>query len=550
MRPRYILFVLGIGLLFAGVAIGSSVQSGFGTVTVTEVDFTTRFGANIHSTLQKPVYATDSDPLPGVVVIHGVQQSKEWLMAFGIELARRGFVVLTIDAGGHGNSDVGNESGIAAVEYLAGLNYVDNSSIGVIGHSMGSGIGWRAIQYASVTPKAFVVVGGWTANTTLPLDILVTVGSFDSFFSGSDPQDIADAFGVPSVESGVTYGSFTNGTARRFVITPTNHLFETIDPTIVVEAVEWMKDSLKGGVEDEHWIPSNSLIFSFWLVGGLIALVGLLLTIFPLIGLLLDQPVFSSLKGVPSEYAASNRTFWGLGLLYGAIGLGTFFPFLLVGGIIGSVIPFPQDLGVSVMTWMIGSGLLALLIAIIIIRRRWEGSVSLRTLLKTNGKFLNGFIKTLVLALIVFVWLYAWTLVVDLGFALDFRCFLPGFNDLILSELVILPVYFIGFLIYFLIESVWFMGLMLPGASDSIPRTEFKWSMKAITIKTIPYLIMIAIEYGGGLLTGTAVVPGMIGYSWLFFYAFAPWFVVCSAIITVAYRRTGKHWLGAIISAM
>ncbi len=537
-------------MLFAGAAIGSSVQSGFGTVTVTEVDFTTRFGTNIHSTLQKPVYATSSDPLPGVVVIHGVQQSKEWLMAFGIELARRGFVVLTIDAGGHGNSDVGNESGIAAVEYLAGLDYVNSSSIGVVGHSMGSGIGWQAIQHASVTPKAFVVVGGWTANTTIPVDILVTVGSFDSFFSGRDLQDIADAFGVPSVEPGEIYGSFSNGTARKFVITPTNHLFETIEPTIVSESVEWMKNSLKNGVDDEYWIPSNSLIFSFWLLGGLIALVGLLLTIFPLIGLLLDQPIFSSLKGVPSEYAASNRTFWGLGLVYGAIGLGTFFPFLLVGGIIGSVIPLPQDLGVSVMAWMIGTGLLALLVAYIIIRKRWEGSVSLRGLLKTNGKFLKGLVMTLVLSLIVFGWLYAWTLVVDLGFALDLRCFLPGFNDMILAEAVIFPVYFIGFLIYFLVESVWLMGLMLPKASDSIPRTEFNWSMKAITIKSIPYLIMIAIEYGGGLLTGTAVVPGMIGYSWLFFYAFTPWFVVCSAIIAIAYRRTGKHWLGAMISAL
>ena len=61
-------------------------------------------------------------------------------MAFGIELARRGFVVLTIDANGHGNSDPGTGSGAAALDYITSLDYVDSTQIGLIGHSMGGGI--------------------------------------------------------------------------------------------------------------------------------------------------------------------------------------------------------------------------------------------------------------------------------------------------------------------------------------------------------------------------------------------------------------------------
>ena len=179
---RYLVLIMSIALLLSGVAVSSSVQSNFGLVLVTEVDFSAADGSNIHSTLQRPTYATDSNPLPGVVVIHGSLQNKEWLMAFGIELARRGFVVLTIDANGHGNSDVGTGSGTAALEYIASLDFVNSSSLGLIGHSMGGGIAWSAIRDSSIQVNALVLVGSWasTANATYPNNLLVTVGSFDS----------------------------------------------------------------------------------------------------------------------------------------------------------------------------------------------------------------------------------------------------------------------------------------------------------------------------------------------------------------------------------
>lgn len=137
LRKRYIVLILGLIVMLSGVTLAAGTQSGFGTVNVTEVDFQAADGSMIHSTLQRPTYATDADPLPGVVVIHGSLQNKEWLMAFGIELARRGFVVLTIDANGHGNSEPGSGSGTAALDYIASLDYVDSSQIGLIGHSMG-----------------------------------------------------------------------------------------------------------------------------------------------------------------------------------------------------------------------------------------------------------------------------------------------------------------------------------------------------------------------------------------------------------------------------
>jgi pimeloyl-ACP methyl ester carboxylesterase len=540
--------------MFSGTLVAASVQSGFGSVVVSEVDFQAADGSMIHSTLQKPIYATNTDPLPGVVVIHGSLQNKEWLMAFGIELARRGFVVLTIDANGHGNSEVGTGSGAAALDYIVSLDYVDNSQIGLIGHSMGGGISWSAMEDSSVYVRALVLVGsGFSSGASYTPNTLLATGNFDSLSNYPNNPTLLDPyFNVTGVESSTTYGDFANNTARRAVFPSTNHLFETIDPVIVSESLEWMKNSLKGGIEDEYWTASTSQIYPFWLIGGLIGLMGALLTIFPLIAIFLGLPLFSDLKGEPSEQTVDTKSFIGSGIVYGLIGAITFFPFLLIGQLLSFIIPFPQFYGIPVMSWMVGSGLVAAFVLFVVLRRRGTGSnLTIRGLLGTGSeKPVSILVKTLALSTITFVWLYALTLVVDLGLAVDLRSFLPGLHDLTLAQASFVPLYFGVFLIYFLVEGAWLAGSMLPEASGTWTKVQLTWTVKAVVIKTFPYLILIAFEFVGGFIAGAPLVPGIIGYSWLFFYAFTPWFAVCTVITLFAYRMTGNRWLGAMVNAL
>lgn len=559
LRPRYMVLIIGLIIMLSGVALSAGTQINFGSVVISEVDFQASDGSSIHSTLQRPVYATETNPLPGVVVIHGSLQNKEWLMAFGIELARRGFVVLTIDANGHGNSEPGSGSGTAALEYLAALDFVDSTQIGLIGHSMGGGIAWSALNESSVYIRALVLVGsGFRSNVIYIPNTLLATGNFDSLSSYPHNYTLLEPyFNVTEVVPNVTYGDFENNTARRAIFPKTNHLFETIDPIIVSESVEWMKNSLKGGVEDEHWIASSNQIYIFWLIGGFIGLMGALLTVIPIMLILLSIPYFSDLRGGSSrEETAETKSWLTYGSVYAIIGAGTFFPFLLVGTLISFVIPFPQYNGIPVMTWMIGSGLVAFLIlsGILRIKRRNQeesDSSSIRRLFRfESGNNAISFIKTLILSSIVFVWLYALTLLVDRGFVLDLRCFLPGLHDMTLAQATIMPLYFLVFLFYFIIEAAWLTGIMLPKETGSWLRVQRNWTVKAVFIKTIPYLILIAYEFVGGYLTGAPVVPGMIGYSWLFFYAFTPWFAICAVFTMFAYRITGNRWLGAMVNAL
>jgi pimeloyl-ACP methyl ester carboxylesterase len=541
--------------MFSGTIMAASVQSGFGSIAVTEVDFQAADGSMIHSTLQRPNYATDTNPLPGVVVIHGSLQSKEWLMAFGIELARRGFVTLTIDANGHGNSDPGSGAGIAAVEYLADLDFVDSSSIGMIGHSMGGGYVWSAVNYSSVVINSVILVGsGPRQNMTYNPNTLMAIGDFDSLLTRytTNLTRLEWFFNVTDIELGVTYGDFASGTARRIVLARTNHLMETIHPKIVSESIEWMKDSLKGGVEDSHWIPSSQLIYSFWLLGGLISLAGLLLTIFPLFVIFLGHTFFSAIKSDRQDAEpTSNRSFLGFGLLFSVLGVALFYPMLIFGGVLSGFIPSPSTYSVPVMTWMIGSGLILLFVLSFVLRRRDSGSLKdILALNQDSGVFIDRFVRVLLMGVIIVGWLYMWTIVVDWGFALDLRCFLPGLNDLTFLQSVFVPLYFVAFLVYFVQEGAWYGSILKSVPEGGFFKSQLNWTLKALFVKCVPYLVLIGIEYGGGLLTGVAIVPGMIGYSFLFFYAFLPWFAVTTALALWGERLSNSLYPAAIVNAL
>ena len=95
--------------------------------------------------LYRPKSATMSNKLPAVVLTHGYLNNREHQLPNAVELARRGFVVLTIDREGHGNYENENDTAAMmntnglyqAAKYVYNLPYVDTSKIGITGHSMG-----------------------------------------------------------------------------------------------------------------------------------------------------------------------------------------------------------------------------------------------------------------------------------------------------------------------------------------------------------------------------------------------------------------------------
>ena len=101
-------------MLLSAIVV-SFVQTDGGKVEMQELMVETELGYTMSAYIFIPETATSENPAPAVVVSHGYLNNKEMTDAYYVELARRGFVVVSVDQPGHGDSDLLPEIGRAHV---------------------------------------------------------------------------------------------------------------------------------------------------------------------------------------------------------------------------------------------------------------------------------------------------------------------------------------------------------------------------------------------------------------------------------------------------
>ncbi len=172
----WLVFFSCLLLSLAAFVTASLVQQDFGRVEVGNVTYPNANGIPIRAKLLVPKGLSGSHQGPGIVYIHGYQNNRETSDAYCIELARRGFVVLEIDAIGRGNSgnpgDPGapdfdsSYGGRTSLEYLRSLDCVDPSRVGLMGHSLGAEMAYAlALHDPDVRALAFSGFAYTTAAT-------------------------------------------------------------------------------------------------------------------------------------------------------------------------------------------------------------------------------------------------------------------------------------------------------------------------------------------------------------------------------------------------
>lgn len=542
-KQKGILLILSVVIMIIGLSGSFIIQTDFGRVVITDVNLRTSEDVLIHSTLHRPLTATSTNPLPGVIVIHGSMQSKEWLSAFSIELSKREFVVLSIDAAAHGNSDsvptdISDRGGLAAIDYLNNLNYIDK--IGLIGHSMGSGISTTAINETSEIIDAFVVVGGWIGNYSTaihPKNLLITVGKYDELIRSSRLESLQVVFNITSeVVIGQTYGNFEDGTARKYYISDlSNHLFETVDPNILSETVKWMEKSLRN---PESSLSNLSFSYHFNMIFGLISLIGLVFSVIMVFSLIVDSNIIGNIVSEDqSQYIASSKVFWGGGLIYGALALVAFIPAMLIS------IPFPQSNGGTVGLWMLLSGIIALIFLVFMKKKSiltWTdfGLGNFKENISLIG-------KNIVLALITFTWLAFIVIIVDMFTFLDFRVFLPFFKSLTFKRLIIAPLYLIFAIPYFLIDGLFINGLLRKSYDRPV-----KTYVETVIVKILPFTLILITQLIMSIIIGSAFISGITGYYLLFFWMFVPFFIITTFIHIFFYQYTKRIYAGVVFNSL
>ena len=170
-----VIFVFGL--------LGAIIESDGGKVKVSSLKIDSR-GAEIRIDQYVPAGVSDSEKLPCILLAHGRGTNRGALKGIAEEFARRGFVVLNVDGYGQGMSEqpIRDENGHGAYEFLwygggsfgqydalefaRTLNYVDQTRIGMFGHSMGA---------SRVADAAKLDCGYYTLN-----DLLINV-LYDTF---------------------------------------------------------------------------------------------------------------------------------------------------------------------------------------------------------------------------------------------------------------------------------------------------------------------------------------------------------------------------------
>lgn len=583
-RQALIAFIICLLVLVGAVVVASQVQQDFGRVEVSNVTYPNHNGILIRAKLLKPVRATPTNPLPGIVYVHGYQNNRETSDAYCIELARRDFVVLNIDAIGRGNSGIPNDPGApdfdktygaeTSLKYLKSLPFVAADAVGMMGHSLGAEMVYNvALKDPSV--KALVISGfAYTpdASKTTPKNMLMIFGKWDEYrdrMTGtrnfekewmSTPQS-RKVFPVDNPQLGTTYGDFAQGTARRVFMPPTIHVLESHNKAAIAEAVEWIRSALRP--QSSYWIDANSQIWEIKEWATLIAMLAGLASLLPLGLLLLRTKFFSPLLGtVSSQYACTGKTY----LKYAAInGLLMWLYLPLIFALFGLHVylvkidkVFPMMLVNGIVWWFVWVNVIGFLLF-----RRWFKRQSKQSELTLTELGVSDrpdhfaldrarLPKTILLAAILFAFAYLSEHLLEAIFIVDYRFIFPFASDLTPYRVLMFLLYFPFLLVGFVLLGIFLHGQLRPAPKTTWLRTFFAWSFTNTLALIVPLLLFMLVQYVPLFLAG--VVPftgpgGMLANFVMSLFHIIGVLIMVTPISTWFYQLTGRIYAGALLNA-
>ena len=143
-----IFFAISLILVMILTLVNWGVITSWGNVKITRMTMVGRDGTEFSALLYVPKNASDATPAPAVINFHGNAGNARNHESWAVEFARRGFVVLSVDQFGSGDSDqymdkwgfgdgCFTEVGETYYQYLLSAGFVDQDNIISAGHSMG-----------------------------------------------------------------------------------------------------------------------------------------------------------------------------------------------------------------------------------------------------------------------------------------------------------------------------------------------------------------------------------------------------------------------------
>lgn len=577
-----------ISLIIITFAAGMArlIETDFGKVEVGNIFISDEAGNTISARLYRPVSVTVENKAPAVINIHGYQNDKLVDDSMAIELSRRGFVVISPDILGHGDSspffnigDVLTGKSTAGMEavylYTKSLPYVDSANIGVMGHSLGAILtnilGMINPEINALNPQC------GQAGAPNMRNLLLTQARYDEFSifreglltvdSLPTNKTRMEAFGMTTpVEWDTLYGNFADGTARKVALVNMEHHFLPLTHKAVYEAVTWMEQALMGGVKG---LDANNQVFWWKEIFGLITLLAALFLLLPLTNLLLATKFFAPVaQPMPKNYVASKGNWWlfaTINFLIGGITYPIFTQWSALNDKYEAIFPWLKlQVGNGVFVWLLVNAVIcAVLFAIWYNSAKKKQNITMEDMgvaLDQNKKLDWGIIgKTALMGAIMFLVIYILEGFFQLMMGQEFRFVWPYMRQFANAERVgLFLLYMIPAVAFFLINGGLFLFGQIRQKEASTPaKTQWLWWIKVCYAFLTGLLVVWLIQYLPWYLFNAGPgfeVLGLPQFSalWpLMLQVYIPEFMILLWLHTWFYRRTGRIYLGALmVSAM
>jgi len=545
---KIIISILILVVFLSSVIFFSFVNSNFGSLEVNRVEI--EGNVKISALVYKPLGVSEVNQVPGVILSHGISGSKEMMNGIGLELAKNGFVVVSMDLVGHGDSGgvFGNQTidptlGMKdAVQYVGRLSFVNSSKIGLVGHSLGAGA-VRATSSVCDNVAACVFIAGGLGetandpnnfgvlNSSFPANLLVAIGRYDVLFDLAETkQELLPVFGRPlNVEESKVYGNFSNNSARSLFVSDSIHLFEPVDDEIVSEIVYWMNNSLN--LKNDFQQIQQS--FEIGQLAVTLGLVNFVLLIFFVSSIVLNYYTdMKSYEETSEEGLSDQKLFW----VWGVLGLVLFLPLFAI----GTLIPFPPLIfGNSFSWWLFGTGIVGLLLG-----KKWlfkNKRLEVKDVLKKSMAK-----KYLILGTGIFFGIYFLVFVTQTVFLTDLRlATIPVFKTLInpmrfVAMLCFVPLYFV----YFFVEGIYLNKLRKKDPNGPLHL------LKTLGIRVVPYLVLIILNYIPLIFFGVKIFPGFVGFIVEFIFAMIPLFIITTIFSWWFYQKINNIGVGMVLNTL
>jgi dienelactone hydrolase len=594
-------FWLTIALLLCIVSMlgANFVQTNGGTVTVKDLRWETPSGKYMSALLFVPSNATVKTPAAAIVASHGWYNNREMQDMNFVEYARRGYVVMSIDMYGHGNSDVLYTPEIAptsvgfydAVKLMASLPYVDKTKIGVTGHSNGAMAANFAIDLdnKAATPliaAVLLVANNATYNDAANnnayynkyggRDVGIVAAQFDEFFfrfkqadgTMSAPKDFINQaqaqsflnYGIDPSKGGEKRAAFnmykqtvSGQEAIRVIYTPYEiHPWNTVSTSVLVNSVDFFQNALGA----PRPIPGTDQIWLWKEFFNVLGLAGFAMFVLAFAKVLLETSFFSTLKvgevvvAQPAPTGKVKVWFW-TSLVLSALMSGLSYLYLPLPTLVNA--PgfrptfFLQSPVFFIGIWAVVNGLFALILMAV----TWFGFGGKSLSLKERGVAIGwaALGKTILLAIAVVSGAFAIVFIADFLFKVDFRLWVIPVKAFTPDKIGIILMYLPFFLIFYVLHSI-------AVNSFNFVKQGKEWVNVAVLalFTTLGAIVYVIIQYSTFFATGKSwtevMTPAVSNIYGIWLFPILIYFPLAVILDRKLFKVTRNPYLGGLIFAM